>query len=112
MIKNDFVAAMTNEQLLEGETGHSKARSSRRLAMAAGLTKSSDELKQAWTRNPEAYITTLKGAIAAYEDNKNLEELLIGCLARLVCIVDEEEGISEAVERAMEIVSQSAPTRH
>jgi hypothetical protein len=53
MIDSDFTAAMTSEELLLGEARHSDAEPSRRLAMAAGLTKSSDELNKAWEHNPQ-----------------------------------------------------------
>ena len=43
--------------------------------MAAGLTKGSDELSRAWEQDSKLYLTTLKGAIAAYEENKSLEEM-------------------------------------
>jgi hypothetical protein len=105
MIDNDFTAAMTSEELLSGEARHSSSEQSRRLAMAAGLTKSSDELQQVWEQNPEQYLATLIAAIAAYDENKNIEELLVGCIARLVSIVNED---SELVDRALEIVKDSA----
>lgn len=71
--------------------------------MAAGLTKSSDELAEAWEQDRELYMTTLEAAIASYEDNETLEELLRGAVARLVSVIDED-GIGDVVERAMEIV--------
>ena len=68
--------------------------------MAAGLTKSSNELKEVWEADPELYMVTLKGAITAYDENKNLEELLVGAIARLASVVDRDE----VNERALEIV--------
>jgi hypothetical protein len=44
MIDNDFTATMTSEELVLGEARHCDAEPSRRLAMAAGLTKSSQFL--------------------------------------------------------------------
>jgi hypothetical protein len=41
VIDNEFVAAMTDQDFLLGETRHQKAEQSRKLSMAAGLTKSS-----------------------------------------------------------------------
>jgi hypothetical protein len=105
MIDNDFTAAMTSEELLFGEARHSSAEQSRRLAMTAGLTKSSNELQQVWEHNPQLYLETLSGAIAAYDSNKNIEELLVGCIARLVSIVNDD---SELVDRALEIVKDTA----
>ena len=70
--------------------------------MAAGLTKSSDELSRAWEQDSKLYITTLKGAIAAYEENKSLEEMLLGTVARLASVLGEEGG--EVAEKAMEII--------
>ena len=72
MLENDFEAAMSSEELLAGETRHAPGEQSRRLAMAAALTKSSDELKLAWEVDPDLYLTTLKGAIAAHSENKTL----------------------------------------
>ena len=74
---------------------------SRKLAMAIALTKSSEELQRAWQGDHSLYLTALSGAIAAYEDNKNIEELLVGCIARLVSVV--EEG-SDVVDRAVDII--------
>ena len=53
---------MTPEEFLVGETRHESGEQSRKLAIAAGLTKSRDELKEAWDSNPEMYMVTLRGA--------------------------------------------------
>jgi hypothetical protein len=66
MLNNEFSAAMTTEEFLQGEALHCESEPSRELAMAAGLTKSSKELEKAWKKNPELFLTTLSGAIAAY----------------------------------------------
>jgi len=107
MLNNDFTAAMTSEELLSGETRYADNEQSRKLAMAAGLTRSSDELQRAWQQDRSLYLTTLRGAIAAYEDNKNIEELLVNCIARLASVVNEEDDI---VSRAMEIVNADKAT--
>jgi len=65
-----FTAAMTTKEMEDGETRHGEIELSRKLAMAAGLTKSSDELRKVWDSNQEAYLTLLKEAVAAYEQNK------------------------------------------
>jgi hypothetical protein len=78
MIDNQFEAAMTMKELVEGEARHNSEQESRRVAMLAGLTSSSTVLTQAWEQDPKLYMTTLKGAIRAYEENANLEELLTG----------------------------------
>jgi hypothetical protein len=104
LISNDFTAAMSSQDLLEGEARHKEAEESRMLAMSAGLTKSSQELEQAYAQDPELYLVALKGAIAAYEDCKNIEELLIGCLARLVSVVEESDDVTA---RIVEIVKES-----
>ena len=72
MINNDFTAAMTNEQFLAGETRHEAGEHSRKLAIAVGLTKSNDELKESWEANPERYMVILKAAIEDYGQNKTL----------------------------------------
>lgn len=95
MIDSDFTAAMTTSDLQAGKALHSDAEPSRKLAMAAGLTKSSEELARSWEAESELYVATLKGAISVYENNKNLEELLVGCIARLTSVVDEESEITE-----------------
>jgi hypothetical protein len=108
MLENDFTAAMTSEEFLSGEDRHSDAELSRRLAMAAGLTKSSKELANVWGDNPELFLTTLSGAIAAYEDCKNIEELLLGCLARLVSVVDEDCELAQIAIRILRTSEASA----
>ena len=70
--------------------------------MAAGLTKSSAELKDAWEGDPETYLTTLTGAVEAYDENRSLEELLVGAIARLASVVDQDDDV---MDRALEIVS-------
>jgi hypothetical protein len=102
MLNNDFTAALTSSDLLSGEARHTDIEQSRKLAMAAGLTKSSEELQWAWEKDRSLYLTTLSGAIAAYDENKDIEELLVSCIARLVSVVDEDSAV---VNRAMEIVS-------
>lgn len=105
MLDNDFKAAISPTELLAGETRHAETEQSRKLAMAAGLTKSCDELEQAWQQDPSLYLTTLNGAIAAYNENKNIEELLVGCIARLASVVDKDR---EEVESAMSIIRDAA----
>jgi len=105
MITNDFTAAMSSEELQAGEARHHAAEQSRRLAMAAGLTKSSDDLSLAWAQDRGHYLLNLKAAVTAYNENKNIEELLITTIARLISVVDVEGD--EVVEMAMEIVSAS-----
>jgi peroxiredoxin len=101
MLNNDFTAAMTSEELLSGEARHTDTERSRKQAMAAGLTRSSEELQRAWQKDSSLYLTTLSGAIAAYEENRNIEEMLTSCIARLVSVIDED---GEVVERALEVV--------
>jgi len=110
MITNDFTAAMTSEELSAGEARHSATERSRRLAMKAGLTKSSEELVSAWEKDSELHLTTLKGAIAAYKQNKNIEELLVSSVTRLVSVVDGGGG--DVVERAMEIIHDAEPSQN
>ena len=107
MIINDFTAAMSTQEFLDGEALHKRAELSRMLAMSAGLTKSSEELEEAYKKDPELYLLALKGAIAAHEDCKNIEDLIVGCLARLVSVVDDGDDGDDAADRAMEIVRES-----
>ena len=108
MINNDFAAAMTGEEFLAGETRHESAEQSHKLAMAIGLTKSSDDLKENWEASPERYMVILKAAIEAVEENRNLEEMLVGALARLATVVDRHD---EALDRTLEIVSGGPASR-
>lgn len=108
MLDSSFTAAITSSDLLAGEARHSDIEPSRKLAMTAGLTKSSEELARAWQSDPELYMTTLKAAIAAYDANKTIAELLVSSVARLVSVVDGGGGV--VVERAMEIVSDAEST--
>ena len=105
MISSEFPADMTEKELLDGEDHHQAAEQSRKLSMATGLTKSSDELRRAWEKDPELFLATLSGAVAAYRQNDLLEELLRGAITRLVSIVEDTE--SELVEAAMAIVLDS-----
>lgn len=93
---DSFTAAMTLTTLSNGEIRHRNVELSRQLAMTAGLTKTSDELSQAWETDPELYIVTLKGAIAAYDENQTLEYLLAKCIARLASVVDQDD---EAIDQ-------------
>lgn len=87
-----------------GVARHMKEGRLHRLAMAAGLTKSSDELKLAWEVDPGLYLTTLKGANAAYDENKTLEGVLVACIARMASMVDQDDDV---IDRAVEIVVAS-----
>ena len=108
MIENEFLAAITREAFLEGEARHQEAEQSRQLAMSAGLSKSSSELQEIWDQDPELYLVTLKGAIAAYEENKNVQELLISCIARLASVVEEQGDANSAlIDKAVEIVREN-----
>jgi len=72
--------------------------------MAAGLPKSSDELKQAWEKDPELYVTTLKGAVAAYEHNQLVEELLRGAVARLASVIPLSYTDSDLEDAVLSVV--------
>lgn len=103
MIESSFTAAMTTDEMDAGEIRHREMELSRRLAMAAGLTKNSDELKRVWETDQETYVTLLNGAVAAYEHNELVEELLRGAIIRLVSVVDKNDISSELIDRCMEI---------
>lgn len=63
MIDNVLVVAMTDEDFLQGETRHQEAEQSRKLAMAAGLSKSSEEFKQTWVKDPDFCLMALKALL-------------------------------------------------
>ena len=46
----------------------------------------------------------LKGAITAYDENKNLEELLVGTIARSASVADQDD----VMDRALKIISAGA----
>jgi len=94
---------MTTEEMQSGEARHAKIEPSRKLAMAAGLTKSSDDLREVWESDKEAYLTLLKGAVAAYEQNQLVEELLRGAIGRLVSVIGQDEADPELLEAAIAI---------
>ncbi len=97
-----FTAAMTSEEMQSGEARHARIEPSRKLAMAAGLTKSSDELRDVWDSDQEAYLTLLKGAVAAYEQNELVEELLRGAIGRLCSVVDDADSeLLQSVENIL-----------
>ena len=50
-------------------------------------------------------MVILKAAIEAVEENRNLEEALVGALARLASVVDRDEDV---LDRVLEIVSAGA----
>lgn len=106
MITNTFTAAMTEEELIIGEARHQEGEKSKRLVMAAGLTNSNEELSLALEKDEELYMTLLRGAVTAYEENKSLNELLVCTLSRLVSVVNDENN--EVVNRAMEIIRANA----
>ena len=99
---SNFAAAMTEDQYSAGEARYQATEPSRKLAMVAGLTRSSDELQKVWESDEKTYLTLLKGAIAAYEQNQLVEELLRGAIARLVSVVDSADP--EVFEAATAIV--------
>jgi hypothetical protein len=105
LITGDFDAAMSPQDFIEGEARHKEAEESRMFALTIGLTKSSEELEQAYRDDRELYLVALKEAIEAYENCKNIEELLIGSLARLVSVVEESDDVTD---RIMEIVRQGS----
>ncbi|MEZ5490902.1 MAG: hypothetical protein R3F50_11365 [Gammaproteobacteria bacterium] len=108
MISMNFHASMSNEELLAGENRHLIIEQSRKLAMAAGLTKSSEQLMETWEKDPETYTTLLKGAIAAYEQNELIEELLRGAVTRLVSVVDTDDLSAELFQRCADIATSKA----
>lgn len=111
MLENEFVAAMTDEGFWKGEARHQQGDKSRKLALTAGLTKSSEELKKAWDENPELFLVALSGALAAYDENESVKELLVSSISRLASVVDtdgEVEMAKSIVSRAMEIIGEDS----
>ena len=109
MINSDFPAAMHVNEYRAGEARHLEQEPSRKLAMTAGLTKSSYELRQVWKDNPDTYIVLLKGAVAAYKQNALVEELLRGAIARLISVIDDDETNNDLINTAMGIVLTGEP---
>lgn len=93
MISSNFAATMTDDELKDGEANHQKVEPSPKMAMAAGLTKSSDELKRIWENERDAYLTLLGGAAVAYEQNKFVEEFLRNAIARVTSVVDDVDSV-------------------
>ena len=105
MVNYRFHAAMTEEELLDGEARHSEIEQSRKLVMAAGLTKNSNQLSEVWESDPESYQILLRGAVAAYDQNVLVEELLRGAIARLVSVVDQGDILPDLHHRCQDIVT-------
>ena len=105
MPTNNFDAVMSLQELQTGELRLSGITQSRRMAMAAGLTKSSEGLTEAYRLNKDLYLASLQAAIAAYEENKQLEVLLVSTIARLASVTDVEN--SSVVMKALAIIKQS-----
>ena len=92
---------------MDGEARHAEIEQSRKMAMAAGLTKSSDQLREVWESDPESYKTLLQCAVAAYEQNWLVEELLRWAIARLVSVVDKNIP-PELHQRCLNTATQAA----
>ena len=103
MIESDFQAAMTEDELMDGEVRHQEVEQSRKLAMLIGLTKTSHELRQVWESDRDTYVTLLRGAVAAYEQAQPVGELLGGAIARLASVADDVD--SELINAVSEIVT-------
>jgi hypothetical protein len=57
------------------------------------------------------YLIALKGAIAAFDENETVKELLVGSIARLASVIDaDDDEISNIVDRAMEIIGEDSDT--
>lgn len=112
MTDSHFQAAMTEDEMLDGEARHAEIEQSRRLAMTAGLIKSSDELRGVWDSDSDTYQTLLNGAVAAYEQNILVEELLRSAIGRLVSVVDEDQVERGLFQRCAEIAACECHTRN
>lgn len=51
-------------------------------------------------------MAALSGAVTAFEENESLNELLIGTLAKLVCVLNNEG--SKVTDRAIGIIRANA----
>lgn len=103
--KNDFEAAMTKAEFEQGEIGHHSIEKCRRLIMAAGLTKSSEELREVCRGDMASHAELLKLALEATEHYANVIDLLSGCVARIYDIYQEFEHLDPMLLNNKEIES-------
>jgi hypothetical protein len=101
--KNNFVAAMTESELEQGEINHRSIEKCRKLIMATGLTKSSAELRGVCSSDISSHSQVLKLALEATEHYENVIDLLGGCVARIYDIYQEFEHMNPMLLNNREI---------
>ena len=89
----EFEAAMTEDEFTTGELFHLEADTRRRIAMNAGLTKSSEQLLQIYERDAEAFLEMISLGDSTLDHFQNLMELLTGAVARLSSIATQNGSI-------------------
>ncbi len=107
-----FDSAMTIHELELGEFKHLQLDKIRRVSMIAGLTKTADEMKDAYQRDPNAVWAAIDFAVQAHDHYSNLIEMIETTVARLYSVTDDsqiDESMEESerrVEKIMEIISK------
>jgi len=108
---NRFAASMSEEELENGELLHLELEKNRRTAMICGLTKSSDQLFDAFLLEPDVYLDALKLSVNAFDHYENLLILLAKAVTNLHAVA-EEIGIEgndfnnqRTLNRALEVIS-------
>ena len=105
----DFGPLMSEEEIAEGEATFSEFGVYRRAVMAAGLTKSRDELIDSWKTDPEVCVDLLDMALQAYEQHELALQFLKVSISRLATAAakakigehlsaEEEQIVEQAID--------------
>lgn len=107
-LNSNFKAVLSKEELESGEIKHSEIDSIRKVAMLAGLTHSSDELNQTYSKNPNGFINALEFGIRSYEHYDNLLLMMGSAISRLYAIAANQPDwlTNEDKERIENFISK------
>lgn len=87
-----FHAEMTEDEVIKGEKLHQEIETQRRLVLVAGLTKSSDELKEAISRDTKTYLSAIEQALTVLEHNDTVRELTLLSLVRMFSVAQDTQS--------------------
>lgn len=102
-----FEAAMSEDELENGELIHMEMERYRRIAMVTGITKSSDDLRKIIDKDSKGYMDVLELSATAVEHYLNTIEMLLGGIERLY-IVAEEFNWQESDVHAKDVLNRVA----
>lgn len=113
-LESTFESALTDNEMIEGESNHSNIEPLRKLCMHAGLTHSSEALNELCGENPKVFRETLEFGIKSIDHYQTLMPLLEDAVLRIYSVAknhpswDLAENSLETEDELMKLLASNS----